>query len=226
MSNEGRRANETAAESGASFKFERGRLIVVCAPSGAGKSSLVELAVERIEHLRFSVSYTTREPRGSEQHGKDYFFVTESEFRAIAERGEFLECAEVHKYLYGTHRAQVEEMLNAGYDVMLDIDVQGANQIQAAMSEAVTVFIMPPSSATLEERLRNRNLNRPDDLETRLRNAYEEVRLWGGFDYLIVNDDLECAYGALQAIIIAERCRPDRQKDRVQAIIATFEGDH
>ena len=203
----------------------RGRLIVVCAPSGAGKSSLVEIAVRRIEHLRFSISYTTRLPRGQERDGVNYFFVPVEEFRAMISRDEFLEYAEVHGNLYGTHRAHVERMLAEGFDVILDIDVQGAEQIRAKMAEAITVFIMPPSRAVLEERLRLRNLNHPKDLERRLRNASAEVRLWRDFDYAIINDDLDRASQSLEAIIIGERCRPDRQESQITEILKTFEGE-
>ena len=203
----------------------RGRLIVVCAPSGAGKSSLVEIVIRRVEHLRFSVSYTTRLPRGQESDGVNYFFVSMKEFRAMIARDEFLEYAEVHGNLYGTHRGHVEKMLDEGFDVILDIDVQGAEQVRAKMAEAITVFIMPPSRAVLEDRLRLRNLNHPEDLKRRLRNASVEVRLWRDFDYAIINDDLDRASLSLQAIIIGERCRPDRQESQITEILKTFEGE-
>jgi guanylate kinase len=230
MSNDERRSNESESlsDKGHASMCEsaaRGKLIVVCAPSGAGKSSLVGLALQKIERLRFSVSYTTRGPRGAEQHGVNYFFISSDEFRSMRNRNEFLECAEVHGNLYGTHRAHVVEMLKEGNDVILDIDVQGAEQIRASMDEAVTVFIMPPSFAALEQRLRNRNLNHSEDLERRLRNATQEVRLWDRFDYVIVNDDLHRAYLALEAIIYAERCRPDRKREQVDKILDTFEGE-
>lgn len=203
----------------------RGMLIVVCAPSGAGKSSLVGLALEHIERLMFSVSYTTRSPRGSEQHGVNYIFVSRDEFIEMRERGEFLECAEVHGNLYGTHRAHVEQMLDAGFDVILDIDVQGAKQICEKTTDAVTVFIMPPSRSELEHRLRSRNQNDSEDLERRLRNATEEVQKWGDFDYAIVNDELNRAYAALEDIINAERNRPARLRIQVEKILETFEGE-
>lgn len=199
-----------------------GRLIVVSAPSGAGKSSLVELALRRVESLRYSISYTTRKARGQERDKVDYYFVPEDDFTAMRHRGEFLECAEVHGKLYGTHRAMVEEMTGRGFDVILDIDVQGAEQIRRQMPEAVTVFIMPPSRGVLEERLRVRNLNDPADLERRLKNASSEVNLYKLFDYVIVNDDLERAANALESIIRAERTRPSRQAGRIEEILQTF----
>jgi guanylate kinase len=208
-----------------SHVVERGNLIVVSAPSGAGKSSLVERALKRVSRLRYSISYTTREARGAEKEGEDYFFVPVDVFRAMRERGEFLESAEVHGFLYGTHKATVEAMLDKGFDVILDIDVQGAEQILQHMPEAVTVFIMPPSRKVLEARLRRRNLNSLADLERRLRNATGEVHLYDRFGYVIINDDRDRAFGSLKAIIAAERRRPARQKNRVQSIIATFGGE-
>jgi guanylate kinase len=204
---------------------ERGNLIVVSAPSGAGKSSLAERALKRIEGLKFSVSYTTREPRGAEKDGVDYHFVTEDQFRAMSGRGEFLESAEVHGYLYATHRASVEELLTQGLDVILDIDVQGADQVKRRVPEAITVFILPPSREILEARLRSRNLNEPADLERRLRNAAVEVTLYSNFDYVIVNDDLDRALASLEAIITAERCRLSRQTRYVESILNTFGGE-
>ena len=204
---------------------ERGTLIVVSAPSGAGKSSLAERVLKRISDLRFSISYTTRDPRGSEQNGVDYYFVSEEEFSTMRERDEFLECAEVHGHLYGTHEKPIEEMLNHGFDVMLDIDVQGAEQIRRRVPEAVLIFILPPSCEVLEARLRARNLNAPADIERRLRNAAIEVQLYERFDYVILNDDLDRALDQLEAIIVAERCRPYRQRNRIESVIATFGGE-
>jgi guanylate kinase len=204
---------------------ERGSLIVVSAPSGAGKSSLAGRVLKRIEDLRFSISYTTREPRGSEQDGVDYYFVDEDQFSAMRERDEFLECAEVHGYLYGTHEKPVEDLLSQGLDVMLDIDVQGAEQVRRRVPEAILIFILPPSCEVLEARLRARNLNSPADIERRLRNAAIEVQLYERFDYVVLNDDLDRALAQLEAIIVGERCRPDRQRNRIESVIATFGGE-
>ncbi|MGA9768685.1 MAG: guanylate kinase [Blastocatellia bacterium] len=227
MSNEVRAA---ACEAGESpdrrmKDAERGNLIVVSAPSGAGKSSLVARALKRIRGIRYSVSFTTRAPRGAERDGIDYYFVTDEAFRAMRERGEFIESAEVHGYLYGTHRATIEKMLVEGYDVILDIDVQGAEQISRHMPQSITVFVLPPSRKVLEARLRKRNLNAPDDLTRRLVNAIAEVKLYDRFKYVVINDDRDRAFGALKAIISAERQRPDRQKNRVQSILKTFGGE-
>jgi guanylate kinase len=203
----------------------RGNLIVVSAPSGAGKSTLVDGALKSLDRLKYSISYTTRKARGAERDGVEYYFVGEAELVDMRDRGEFLESAEVHGCLYGTHRASIERMVNEGSDVILDIDVQGARQILSQLPEAVTVFVLPPSREILESRLRMRNLNDPDDLERRLKNAAPEVMLYARFKYVIVNDDLERAIRDLVAIITAERHLIDRQKPIVKPIIDSFGGD-
>ncbi|HSF22813.1 MAG TPA: guanylate kinase [Blastocatellia bacterium] len=227
MSSESRSENASKPpEQDASTKpGERGNLIVVSAPSGAGKSSLAERALKRIHGLKFSVSYTTREPRGTEKDGVDYHFVSDDEFRAMKDRGEFLESAEVHGYRYATHREAVDKLLAEGLDVILDIDVQGAEQVRDRVTEAITVFILPPSREILEARLRSRNLNEPRDLERRLRNAAVEVKLYEKFDYVIVNDDIDRALASLEAIITAERSRLSRQRTYLESIVNTFGGE-
>ena len=202
----------------------QGKLIIVSAPSGAGKSSLVAQALKKIEQVCYSISYTTRPPRGAEQHGIDYYFVSREEFLERRDRREFLECAEVHGNFYGTQRAATEKLLSQGMDVLLDIDVQGARQLIKEVPDAVTIFILPPSRFVLEERLRKRALNSADDLERRLYNASEEVKHCREFQYVIVNDDLERAYARLEAIIRAERQRTERQVDAIQKIITDFGG--
>lgn len=201
-----------------------GNLIIVSAPSGAGKSSLVAQALKKIEQICYSISYTTRPTRGTEQNGIDYYFVSREEFLERRDRGEFLECAEVHGNFYGTGRAATERLLTQSTDVLLDIDVQGASQIIKAVPDAVTIFILPPSRLVLEERLRKRALNSAEDLERRLHNAIEELQHCREFQYVIVNDDLERAYTRLEAIIRAERQRTERQVDAIQKIITDFGG--
>lgn len=203
----------------------RGNLIVVSAPSGAGKSSLVGEALKRVDRLKYSISYTTRKARGAERDGVEYYFVSKEEFLDMRDRGEFLESAEVHGYLYGTHRATIERMLSEGSDVILDIDVQGARQIVQQMPEAVTVFVLPPTREILESRLRMRNLNDPEDLEIRLKNASREVLSYSSFKYVIVNDDLDRATRELEAVITAERHLLGRQRQLVKPIIDSFGGD-
>ncbi len=202
----------------------QGNLIIVSAPSGAGKSSLVAQALKKIEQMCYSISYTTRPPRGTEQHGVDYYFVNREEFLERQARGEFLESAEVHGSFYGTHRAATAKLLAGGVDVLLDIDVQGARQLIREVPEAVTIFILPPSRQALEERLRRRALNSAEDLARRLHNASEEVTQCREFQYVIINDDLDTAFARLEAIIRAERQRPDRQIEALQKIIGDFGG--
>ena len=201
-----------------------GKLIVVSAPSGAGKSTLVQKVLGLDPRLRFSVSYTTRRARGSERNGVEYHFLSDAEFLAMRERGEFLESADVHGFLYGTRRSLVEETLAAGYDALLDIDVQGAAQIRRNMPGAVTVFVLPPSKRALQSRLEARNLNEAWDTERRIQNAAQEVRLYDEFDFVIINDDLESATDALHSVIVSERHRPTRQRRAAQSIIDTFGG--
>src|SRR5215831_3980978 len=203
-------------------RTSRGGLIVVSAPSGAGKSSLIEAALTRVTDLQYSISYTTREARGPECYGVDYHFVSEREFLSMRERGEFIESARVHGHLYGTRASVIEADMAAGRDVILDIDVQGAEQIREKMAEAITIFVLPPSQKALVDRLSRRNLNTPEDLARRLKNASSEVRKFNSFDYVIVNDELERASAALESIILAERNRPPRQRDCIESIIETF----
>jgi guanylate kinase len=202
-----------------------GRLIVVSAPSGAGKSSLVDRALAGVERLRFSISVTTRPPRGQEKDGIDYYFVSEEAFRSMIEQGKFLEYAQVHRHYYGTPVDPINQILLAGEDVILDIDVKGAEQVRKRIPDAVTVFVLPPSRQALKDRLRSRNLNSADDLDCRMEDATLEVGSLDKFDYIVVNDDLESAAQALEAVVIADRHRLDRQRAIVQAIISTFGGN-
>lgn len=179
----------------------RGRLFVIAAPSGAGKTSLVRALMERDPGLRFSISYTTRPPRPSEVEGRDYFFVGQKEFDRMAKAGEFLEHAKVFDHSYATPRRQAEEALAAGQDLILEIDWQGAQQVRAALPECVSIFILPPSRAALEERLRDRRTDSDEVIARRLRDAVEDMSHWKEFDYVIVNDRFETALQELRAII-------------------------
>ena len=179
----------------------RGRLFVIAAPSGAGKTSLVRALMEREPALRFSVSYTTRPQRPTETHGHDYFFVSGAEFEAMVERGEFLEHARVFDHRYGTARGQVEASLGAGQDLILEIDWQGAQQIRRAMPECVSIFILPPSRGELERRLRNRATDSDEVIRRRLRDAASDMAHWDEFDHVVINDDFEQALGDLLSIV-------------------------
>jgi guanylate kinase len=179
----------------------RGRLFVIAAPSGAGKTSLVHALMEREPGLRFSISYTTRPQRPNEVHGRDYFFVTRDEFERMAAEGGFLEYATVFDNNYGTPRAQVEQSLSAGQDLVLEIDWQGAAQVRAAMPECVSIFILPPSRQELERRLRGRGTDAEDVIGRRLRDAASDMGHWREFDYVVVNDDFGRALGELQQVV-------------------------
>ncbi|MBI4634750.1 MAG: guanylate kinase [Candidatus Rokubacteria bacterium] len=188
----------------------RGTLFVVSAPSGAGKTTLCHEIRLRLLDLAYSVSVTTRAPRPGEVDGKDFRFVTESEFRAMLDRGEFAEWAVVHGNLYGTRADALETALGEGRDVLLDIDTQGAAQLRTRYPEAVLVFIVAPSMAELEQRLRERRSDAEREIARRLDRARHEVVMWRQYDYLIVNRDLKEAAEQLEAIIQAERCRTTR----------------
>ncbi len=185
-------------------------LIVVSAPSGAGKTSLCDWVVRALPCLAHSVSYTTRPPRPDEVPGRDYSFVDEATFRGMAERGEFVEWAVVHGHLYGTAGAVLEQHFRAGRDVILDIDTRGAEILRGSHSDAVFIFVVPPSWAVLEERLRHRNSDAEADIQRRLQRAREEVRHYVEYQYVVVNDDFNRAAEELRAIILAERLRSDR----------------
>ena len=180
---------------------QRGRLFVIAAPSGAGKTSHVRALMEREPSLGFSVSYTTRRQRPTETHGRDYFFVTPGEFEAMAARGEFLEHARVFDNRYGTARGQVETALAAGRNLILEIDWQGARQVRSAMPECVSIFILPPSRAELERRLRGRGTDAEEVIQRRLRDAASDMTHWNEFDYVVVNDDFATALDDLLAVV-------------------------
>jgi guanylate kinase len=180
---------------------QRGRLVVLSAPSGAGKTTLVRALLAREPRLRFSVSFTTRPKRANEIEGKDYFFVDEQTFRAMVERSEFLEFAKVFDYCYGTSKAHVEGLLRDGLSVLLEIDWQGARQVRQAAPEAVTIFILPPSRAELERRLRSRGTDTEAVIGRRLRDALGDMQHWREFDYTLVNDDVERAAAELSGIV-------------------------
>lgn len=184
--------------------------VVVSAPSGAGKTTLCREVRSLLPDLAYSVSYTTRAPRPGEADGKDFHFVPEPVFSAMRDRGEFAEWAVVHRNLYGTASGTLETALAAGLDILLDIDTQGARQLRARYPEAVAVFIIAPSMVELEQRLRERQSDAPQEIARRLKRAREEMETWREYDYLIVNRDLKEAVDQLAAVIQAERCRANR----------------
>jgi len=204
-------------------KKTRGTLLVISAPSGSGKTTLVRRLVSEVGPVEFSISYTTRAARPSEKDGVDYRFVSEKVFRKKIERNEFLEWAEVHEKLYGTDRRETEAVLGRGVDLVLDIDVQGAEQVKRAMPEAVLIFILPPSFQVLEQRLRGRRQNPPDDIERRLAVARREVSQYRNYDYAVVNDDIDHCAGLLRSIVFAERAKRERMEPIVKGILDSFQ---
>jgi guanylate kinase len=193
-----------------------GRLYVITAPSGAGKTSLVKALMQREPKLEFSISYTTRKPRSNEVDGRDYHFVTREVFEGMRERGEFLEHAQVFDNAYGTSLASVEEALHEGTLVLLEIDWQGAQQVRKRLPQARTIFILPPARATLEERLRARSTDSETVIARRLRDAAQDIAHWREFEYVVINDDFEKAVEDLVAIIHerGERLVADREEVR------------
>jgi guanylate kinase len=183
------------------MKQERGKLFVIAAPSGAGKTSLVRALLKREPHLRFSISYTTRKQRPTEEHARDYFFVTREQFEKMVDAGEFLEHAKVFDNYYGTAKTQVENVLNSGEHVILEIDWQGAQQIRKAMPECRSIFILPPSRTELETRLRGRGTDSEEVIARRLRDSVGDMTHWREFDYVVINDDFDRALTDLTKIV-------------------------
>jgi guanylate kinase len=177
------------------------RLFVIAAPSGAGKTTLVHATVINSPDLRFSISYTTRPQRSNETNGKDYHFVDRGQFETLRTEGDLLESATVFDNLYGTSRKQVENILADGHNVVLEIDWQGAQQVRESMSDCVTIFVLPPSLAELERRLRDRRTDSDEVIERRLRDAVSDMGRWDEFDYVIINDDLDQAVADLEAVL-------------------------
>jgi guanylate kinase len=200
----------------------RGLLFIVSAPSGAGKTTLVERLVEQLPSLRMSRSYTSRAARQGETDGVDYNFVSRERFEAMAAASEFLEWADVFGNLYGTRAADTETMLAGGNDVVLVIDVQGARKVRARGLEARAVFVMPPSFHVLEQRLRGRSKDSEAAIQRRLQVARDEVAAFAEYDFVVVNDELTAAVDRLRGIVVAERARLHRMQIEAETIVRTF----
>jgi guanylate kinase len=200
----------------------RGCLFIVSAPSGAGKTTLVERLVEHIANLKMSRSYTSREARPGEADGVDYNFVTRTRFESMIAAGDFLEWADVFGNLYGTCASETEQLLAEGSDVVLVIDVQGARQVRQLRPGATSIFVMPPSFDILEHRLRGRSKDTEAAILRRLQVAREEVASFTEYDYIVVNDELTAAVDRLRAIVLAERCRLDCMRPVAGEIVRTF----
>jgi guanylate kinase len=216
---------------------------IVSAPSGSGKSTLVAELLKQVHNLDFSISYTTRPPRGPEQNRKEYFFVSKDEFKSMIDAGEFLEYADVFGNYYGTARRFLRDAEQHGHDLLLDIDVQGASQIMESIPHAVSIFILPPDWDTLERRLRSRGLDAESVIRRRLDTARREIENYSKYDYILINDLLQQSVDQLKDIVLAERirqsgtqpspdekqlleiaqaCRLDQARERVQPILASF----
>jgi guanylate kinase len=224
-----------------------GILYIISAPSGSGKSTLVNEMRKFVPHLEFSISYTTRLPRGSEQNGREYYFITRPEFEEMMARNEFLEYAKVFDNYYGTAKSVLEQAARRGNDLLLDIDVQGERQVKQKMPEAVSIFVLPPSRAELESRLRKRSLSEnvrsEEVIRRRLDTARKEIENYPNYDYILVNDRLEQSVDQLQAIVLgerakrsgkplspedrryletAEKCLKSNMEETIKSILATF----
>jgi len=196
-------------------------LFVITGPSGCGKSTLIRKVRRSLGDLEFSVSHTTRAPRPSEKDGLDYHFVAEKTFERMAREKRFIEWARVHGHLYGTSRAEVERK-SRRRDVVLDIDVQGARQVRTRIPGAVHIFIMPPVAGELRRRLERRHEDSPEAVERRLKNARAEIRAYGEFDYVVVNDDLAKAAADLKAVIVASRHRTCAMAGALKPVLRSF----
>ena len=199
-----------------------GNVFVLSAPSGTGKSTLAKQLVQQVADLNFSVSFTTRQARPGEVDGRDYFFVDDATFDAMAALDGFVEWVRVYQKRYGTGKAWIQEKLASGMDILLDIESQGARQVHKAIPDAVMVFLLPPSSAELSARLRGRGDESEEQMRIRLDYARHELAQYEGYDYLVVNDTLDKAYRRLESIIIATRCRRERMENTAQRILDSF----
>ena len=197
-------------------------VFIISAPSGSGKSTLTHRLLAEIPDLRFSISYTTRPPRGKECDGKDYFFVTREDFETRVAKGEFLEHAQVFGNYYGTHISELDRAAAENVDLILDIDVQGARQLKEKRPAAVSIFILPPSRQVLEERLRARSQDSEPVIERRLHEAAEEIRNYSLYDYVLVNREVEASVDTLKSIVKATRSRRDRMEREIRPILETF----
>ena len=198
-------------------------VFIISAPSGSGKSTLTHRLIGDVQRLRFSISYTTRAPRGKEINGIDYFFIGREEFEFRAAKGEFLEHAEVFGNFYGTHLSELDRAASENVDLILDIDVQGARQLKEKSPAAVSIFILPPSRQVLEERLRARSQDSEPVIARRLHDAAEEIRNYSQYDYVLVNREVEASVETLRSIVKATRSRRDRMERQIRPILETFE---
>ena len=191
-------------------KKTRGSLIILSGPSGAGKGTIHNELLKNNKNLRYSISMTTRQPRDGEVDGVDYFFVSEEKFKEEIEKNSFLEYAIVHSNYYGTLKSNVEEYLSGGFDVILEIDIQGALKIKNSGVEVIYIFIMPPSMKELRDRLVKRGTESKEKIIERFKNAYKEINEYSKYNYVVINDEVENAVKKVEAILLADKCRVER----------------
>ena len=196
----------------------KGIAYIISAPSGAGKTTLCRMAANHFPEIRNSVSYTTRQPRPGEVDGKDYWFIDDEAFDRMIEGGEFLEYAGVYGRRYGTSKKDLEALLEDGWSVILEIDVQGAARVRQTLKGGVYIFILPPSLKVCEQRLVERGKDSPEEINKRLKIAEEEIRKASRYDYLIVNDDLKRAFEELKSVMIAQKAASARMRDRLMEL--------
>ena len=206
------------------FKEAGGNIFVVSSPSGVGKSTLIRLLLESVKALYFSISHTTRPRRLSEEDGKDYFYVERDKFESMIAGDEFVEWAVVHGNLYGTLRAHLEAVQNSGLNIIMDVDVQGQQQVKSKIPEATTIFILPPSFDELKARLMSRGSESDHAIEGRLDQARKEISCWKDYDYLVINDDLHRAFEQLRSIVLATQARRGSVQNQIEHILKTFGG--
>jgi guanylate kinase len=199
-----------------------GNVFVVSAPSGAGKSTLTQRLVQTVPDLIFSISFTTRKPRPGEVDGRDYFFIDDARFDAMVREGGFVEWVQVYGQRYGTGRDWLGGVLATGLDVLLDIETTGALNLRRAIPDARMIFILPPSAAALEQRLRSRGKDSDEQIRIRMQHARHELELYHAYDYLVLNDDLELAYRQFESIIHATRASRERMAPEAQRILEGF----
>jgi guanylate kinase len=205
------------------MKESKNNVFIISAPSGSGKSTLIQLLITQIPRLFFSISHTTRPPRIGEKEGVEYFFIDESRFQELIRQNAFLEWAEVHGFHYGTSREMMQRAAEQGKDLLLDVDIQGAEKVRSLLPEATTIFIMPPSYEVLKERLVRRQKDTPEQIQQRLENARNEIEFYANYQYVVVNEDLGSAFENLASIIRSERCRREILTIRIKEILKSFE---
>jgi len=200
----------------------KGDIFVISAPSGAGKSTLIRRLFDDLDRISFSVSFTTRLPREGESEGQDYFFIDDATFDDMLAQNDFVEWVQVYQHRYGTAKAWIQGRIDDGFDVLLDLETNGAKRIRDIFPSAILIFLLPPSAQSLTDRLRGRGKDTEEQVNIRLEHAKHELECWNAYDYLILNEDLEFAYQEFKSIFISARAAKKRMAQTVQKVLATF----